>query len=157
MFVVEATEQLSAVVGEPKEETIAEHPLNTFTEIFDGQVMVGLMVSVTVTLCVQVAVFPEPSVTVQTTEVVPKGYVVEAWSLVVEATEQLSEVIGVPKEGTVAEHALNTFTEIFDGQVMVGLMVSRTVTVCVQVAVFPEPSVTVQTTEVVPKGYVPEA
>ena len=67
------------------------------------------------------------------------------------ATLQLSAVVGVPSEVTVALHepAL-AFTEMFAGAVIVGFWLSVTVTVCVAVAVLPLPSVTVHVTVVVP-------
>jgi hypothetical protein len=45
------------------------------TVIFAGQVIVGFSVSFTVTVKLQVAVLPEPSVAVQVTVVVPLGNV----------------------------------------------------------------------------------
>jgi hypothetical protein len=66
--------------------------------MFEGQVIVGIVTSNTVMFCVQVAVFPLTSVTVQTTAVVPDGYVPDALSvllklLVIDATPQLSLII----------------------------------------------------------------
>ena len=81
MFETVATEQLSAVTGVPSAaaSTVAvQVPAPTFTVIFAGQVIVGLILSITVTVCVQVAVFPDASVTVQITEFAPREYVVEA-------------------------------------------------------------------------------
>jgi hypothetical protein len=46
------------------------------------------------------------------------------------------------------------FTVIFEGQVIVGGIVSNTVTVKVQVAVFPDESVAVKVFVVTPIGYV---
>ena len=67
-------------------------------------------------------------------------------SLVVEATLQLSAVVGVPR-GTLARAVLqvpaSTLTVTAAGAVMVGSMLSTTVTTCVAVAVLPDPSVTV--------------
>jgi len=57
--------------------------------------------SVTITICVQVAVRPFISVTVQITVVLPKGNCAGA-SLLTEDTPQLSEVTGVPKLTPVA-------------------------------------------------------
>src|SRR5258705_193933 len=159
--------------------------------------MVGLTLSVTTTSCVQVAVLPDPSVTVQVTVVVPRGYVVDGWLLPTLATLQLSAVTGVPSDTPVAVHPLLVNTLTVAGQVMVGFTLlatlatlqlsavtglpsdtsfsmipllvnsllfpcpvlvrftlSVTTTSCVQVAVLPDPSVTVQVTVVVPRGYV---
>jgi hypothetical protein len=118
-----------------------------------GQVMVGFWVSVTVTTWVQVAVNPLASVTVQVTVVEPVGYAVDVWLLATEATEQLSAVVGVPNEATVAsQEAASAFTLIAAGQVIVGFWVSVTVTTCEQVAVNPLASVTVHVTVVEPVG-----
>jgi hypothetical protein len=59
--------------------------------------------SFTVTVCVAVALRPFTSVTVQVTVVTPTGKV-EGESLVTVATEQLSDVTGVPSTTLVAEH-----------------------------------------------------
>ena len=78
------------------------------------------------------AVFPLPSVTVQITEFAPSEYVVEGWLLETEATEQLSAVTGVPRAAarTVAVQVpAPTFTVMLAGQVIVGLILSTTVTV----------------------------
>ena len=73
MFEVEATEQLSEVIGEPKETPVAEQPLLVVALTVAGQVIDGGTLSVTITSWLQVAVLLEPSVTVQTTVVVPNG------------------------------------------------------------------------------------
>ena len=114
--------------------------------------MVGATLSVTDTTCVQVAVLFEPSVTVQVTVVFPRGYVVDAWSFTTLATLQLSDVVGVPNDTPVAVQPLLVVAFTVAGQVIAGLTLSETCTVCVQVAVLPEPSVTVQVTVVFPKG-----
>ncbi|GAL69212.1 hypothetical protein JCM19301_2967 [Jejuia pallidilutea] len=142
----------SDVVGVPKFTPEAEQsPASADTDILAGQLIVGSTLSITVTVCVQVAVFPEPSVTVQVTIVSPNGYVLGA-SLVTEATEQLSSVIGVPKFTVeTSQAAASILTLMLAGQVIVGFSSSVTVTVCVQVVVFPEPSVINQVTVVSPK------
>jgi hypothetical protein len=143
------------VVGVPKEAIVAlQLAASSLALIAAGQVIVGFCVSVTVTICVQVAVNPLASVTVQVTVVEPVGYAVDGWLFVTEATEQLSAVVGVPKEATVASHeAASAFTLMAAGQVMVGFCVSVTVTTCEQVAVKPLASMTVQVTVVEPVGY----
>ena len=77
--------------------------------------------SFTVTVCVQVCVFPAASVAIQVTVVFPKGKVDGALFVTVIAPLQLSDVVGVPKETPVAtqEFALAE-TTTFDGQVIVG-------------------------------------
>ena len=151
LLVTEATEQLSAVAGEPKTTPDARHdPKSAATVTLVGQTIVGSSVSVTVTVCVHVETFPDPSTTVHVTVVFPKGYVPGAL-FVTEATVQLSAVIGEPRTTPVAEQVPDPAATVTSaGQVIVGSSISVTVTVCVHVAVFPEPSVTVHTTVVVP-------
>ena len=68
------TEQLSLVVGVPRDTPEAEQPAAfVVVDTAAGAVMIGLTLSVTVTSCVAVAVLPLPSVNVHVTEVVPKG------------------------------------------------------------------------------------
>ena len=98
------------------------------------------------------ALLPEPSVTVQVTFVTPVGKAAGAL-LVVLATVQLSEVMGVPNITPLAVQVPKSeFTDTAGGQLIFGFSVSLTVTICVQVAVLPEPSITVQMTVVLPKG-----
>jgi hypothetical protein len=116
-----------------------------------GQFKTGRTLSTTVTVCVQVLVFPELSVTVHVTVVTPTGKVAGAL-LLTEATPQLSPVVGVPRFTPVAVHPELVVVFILDGQVIVGGTISVTVTVCVHEAVFPELSVIVQITLVTPNG-----
>jgi hypothetical protein len=112
----------------------------------------GTSSSVTVTSWVQVAVLPEPSVTVQVTVVVPSRKVKGALLVIVD-TEQLSLVTGVPRFTPVAPHdPASAVTETVAGQLIVGFCVSFTITVWLQEDVFPDPSVTVHVTIVVPRG-----
>ena len=92
-----------------------------------------------------------PSVTVQITVVLPRGKVAGAL-LVTEATLQLSEVTGVPKATPVAVQPVLVTVVTLTGQAITGATLSFTITICVQVAVRPASSVTVQVTVVVPKG-----
>jgi hypothetical protein len=101
LFVTLTTVQLSEVVGEPIFTLNAEHEAFAFTVTFDGAVIVGFVLSFTVTVCVAVAVLPEPSITVHVTIVVPNGNVAGALFVTL-ATEQLSDVVGVPKVTLVA-------------------------------------------------------
>jgi uncharacterized membrane protein len=107
--------------------------------------------SFTVTVCVAVDVLPDPSVTVHVTVVVPNGNVAGALFVTL-ATEQLSDVTGLPNVANVAEQELFAFTVMLAGTTIVGAVLSFTVTVCVAVAVLPDPSVTVHVTVVVPNG-----
>lgn len=71
------------------------------------------------------------------------------------ATEQLSDVVGMPSVATIALHEAGvTFTLMADGQLILGFWVSITVTIWVQVAVKPLASVTIQVTVVEPVGYI---
>ena len=126
LFVTEATEQLSAVMGVPKTTPVAEVQPVAIT--LAGAVMVGKTLSVTVTVCVAVFIFPAPSVTVQVTVVTPKGKAVGAL-FVVEATEQLSAVMGVPNATPVAVQAVLIVAVTLAGAVIVGKTLSVTVTV----------------------------
>ena len=152
-LVVVATLQLSEVVGVPRVTFVAEQlAASILTLIATGAVILGSMLSTTVTICVAVAVFPLASVTVQVTVVSPTGKLVGA-SLVVVAKVQLSAVVGFPRVTFVASQlSASTLTLIATGAVILGSMLSITVTICVAVAVFPEPSVTVQVTLVSPTG-----
>ena len=83
------------------------------------------MLSTTVIVCVAVAVLPLPSVTVHVTTVSPNEKLVGAL-LVVEATLQLSAVVGNPKSTPVASQlAASTFTVTPTGAVIVGSMSSK--------------------------------
>lgn len=107
----------------------------------------------TVTVWLMVAVLPLASVAVQVTKVVPIQNVSPEGLRVIELTPQLSEAAGAVN-GTVVQVEA-AFTVMFCGVVVkVGAVVSRTVTVCVVVALLPLTSVTVHTTEVIPTGKV---
>ena len=121
----------------------------TVTVISNGAVIVGTVLSFTVTVCVAVAMFPALSVTVQVTVVVPNGNTVGAL-LLTEATLQLSEVIGVPNVTLNATQELFALTTKLTGATIVGFCVSITVTVKLAVLVFPAASVAVYVTVVVP-------
>jgi hypothetical protein len=152
-FVTLATEQLSLAVGVPRLAMMASHEAGSaFAFTAAGQVIVGFCVSVTVTIWLQVAVKPLASVAVHLTVVEPIAYVVLAWSFVTLATEQLSAVVGVPTVMIASHEAGSAFTFTAAGQVILGFCVSVTVTICVQVAVKPLASVTVQMTVVEPIG-----
>ena len=70
---------------------------------------------------------PLPSVTVQVTVVTPRGYVVAGWLLVTDATEQLSDVTGVPRTTPVAVHPELVVVLTLPGHVIVGGITSTTV------------------------------
>ena len=74
------------------------------------------------------AVLPDPSVTVQITVVTPNGKAAGALFVTV-ATEQLSAVTGVPKTTLVDVHPTLVVPVEAEGAVIVGLMLSLTITV----------------------------
>jgi hypothetical protein len=127
LFVIVATEQLSAVTGVPKAMLAAIQPVVVFAVIAAGAVIVGKITSLIVTVCVAVAVLPEPSVTVHVTIVVPIGNAVGAL-FVTDATEQLSAVTGVPRFNPVLVQPLFVVAVTAAGAVIVGLTLSITVT-----------------------------
>ena len=147
------TEQLSEVTGVPNANPVTPQVALDETVRAAGATMVGFEASVIVTNCVAVAVLPLASVTVQVTVVAPIGNVVGALFVTL-ATEQLSEVAGVPKETFNAKQPLLVVVVTANGAVIVGIVVSLTVTVCVLIVTFPDPSVAVQVTVVTPIGYV---
>ena len=101
-----------------------------------------------------VAVLPEPSVTVKLFDVVPVGKLEPLAKPAVCAKvgpAQLS--LKLTEYVTIAAHWPGSLlTTTLAGHVIVGTCVSLTVTVKEQVAVLPEPSVTVKLFEVVPAG-----
>ena len=91
-----------------------------------GTVNKGFSSSVTVTVCVQLAVFPETSVTVQVTVVVPIEKLAGAL-LVTEITPQLSVVGALPNKTPEAVHKpASAETVTFSGQLISGASVSAT-------------------------------
>ena len=114
--------------------------------------------SFTVTVNEQLAVFPDVSVAVAVTVVVPFGNVDPDGGAATTVTPgQLS--VAVTANVTTAEHRFGSFAlVIFAGQVITGGCVSFTVTVNEQLAEFDEASSTLQLIVVVPFGKVdPEA
>ena len=110
---------------------IVTDPLAAKLAVIFCVIATGAILSTTVTICVAVAVRPEPSVTVQVTVVLPNGYVVGA-SFVVDATEQLSPVVGVPKvtvEAAATHVPVPTLTLTADGAEIVGTILSTIVTI----------------------------
>ena len=136
LFVTLATEQLSAVTGVPKATFTAKQPLFVEAVTAAGAVIVGTILSVTVTTWVAVAVFPEPSTTVHVTVVLPNGKATGAL-LVTLATAQLSVVTGAPKAKPVRVQPALVVVVIAAGAIIVGKVVSITVTVAVLVPILP--------------------
>src|ERR1043166_6662014 len=153
LLVTLATAQLSAVTGLPRLRLlIVQEPAGALVRMLAGQAIVGSWVSRTITVCAQLLLLPWTSTTVQVTRLVPTGNVAGAL-LVTLATLQLSPVSGEPSATPVAKHCpALALVVTLAGQLIVGACVSVTVTVCWQVFVWPQPSVTVQMTIVVPSG-----
>jgi hypothetical protein len=128
LFATVTVEQLSLAVGVPKVTPVAVHPEFVKAVTVAGAIIVGFVLSTTVTNCVVVEEFPEASVTVQVTVVLPSVNT-EGALFVTEATEQLSAVVGTPKLTLNAEHVPLAFTVTAAGAVIVGVMLSNTVTV----------------------------
>jgi hypothetical protein len=72
-LVTEATVQLSDVIGEPIARVAKHWPASATVVRSAGQVMAGASLSLTVTNCSQVVLFPAASTTVQVTVVTPFG------------------------------------------------------------------------------------
>jgi hypothetical protein len=123
--------------------------------MFAGQVIVGIWVSLTVTVKPQVAVLPLASVTLKTFVVTPTGNaepLVRPAVCIVVGSAQLSAPIGAVNVATALQSPASFTLLMFAGQVTVGSWVSLTVTVNPQVAVLPLASVTLKTFVVVPIG-----
>src|SRR5207249_8228855 len=102
-----------------------------------GQEIVGGCVSLTITVCGQIALLPWLSVTVQITVLVPTGKS-DGALLVTVTGPQLSATVGVPKVTLVAPHRpAEALTATRAGQEMVGSWVSLTITVGGEVALVP--------------------
>jgi hypothetical protein len=141
--------QLSVAVGVKL--TAAEHwPVSLSTAISEGAVRTGPSLSLTVTLNAPVSVLAEASVAVQFTIVVPTGNAEpEGGTQDTVAPTQLSVAVAVKL--TVAVHCPAALaTVISDGTVSTGSSASLTVTLKPVPAVFPDASVAVQETGVVP-------
>ena len=107
------TLQLSPVVGVPSVAVVVQFPVPSDEVVVTTgpkQLIVGFSLSVTVTVCVQLAVLPLPSVTIHVTVVDPIGnkYVAglivapPTWAMTPD-TLQLSPVVGVPSVAVVVQ------------------------------------------------------
>ena len=127
MFVTVTDVQLSVVIGLPKLAITASQFVFAFTVRSAGATIVGFVLSSTVTVCVAVAVFPALSVTVHVTIVDPSEKTLGALC-VTEVTPQLSAVVGLPNTTLNAAQAEFAFNVKSAGAVIVGLVLSTTVT-----------------------------
>src|ERR1041384_480143 len=120
-----------------------------------GQAMVGGSISLTMTLKVQLAVLPEPSVAVCVTVLVPLAKVEPLGRLQLTVTFvqlSLASTVHVTLDATQVPAVV--FVTISAGHVMVGGWMSLKMMVKLQLAVLPEPSVAVQVTVFVPMANV---
>src|SRR6202158_2358211 len=113
--------------------------------MFDGQPLnTGAWVSTTITNCVQLALLPQLSVAVQTTVLVPFGYVPGPLLTTLTVPLQLSDVVGLPSTTPLALHVPGFVLVVtLAGQVMTGAVASLTRIVWLQLALLPLPSVAV--------------
>src|SRR6187551_2532786 len=122
--------------------------------MFEGHpVITGLVLSCTFTLKEQVDVFPDASVAVYVTAVVPRPKTVPGLFVVVKVNvpAQLSDTVGAVQLTVAWQEAL-AFTVILAGHpAITGLVLSNTMTLKEQVDVFPAASVAVYVTGVVPR------
>jgi len=140
--------QLSDAIGVPRFIPVAKHPEFVTARTVSGAVIIGFILSNTVTYCTALDEFPLLSVTVHVTVVLPKGKALGA-SFNTVATTQLSEVDGVPKFTPVAVQPEFVFTEIAIGAVIEGFVISLKVTLKLQ-EVLPHEFVAVRVTVVIP-------
>jgi len=118
----------------------------------------GAVVSRTVTVKLPVAVFPDKSVAEQLTVLVPIANIDPEVGVHDTLRAPLTKSVALAVNVTVAPDALVASTILLAGNESDGAVVSRTVTVNVALPVFPEESVAVHITVVVPSGNVePEA
>jgi len=117
LLLTDATEQLSETTGEPIDPE-NRHPMFGKVDTAGGQAIVGSVLSVITTSCVQFVELPLASVTVQMTSVVPTAKVAGAL-LVILTTEQLSEVDGCPIGPTYAHPMFTTALNV-TGHVIAG-------------------------------------
>jgi hypothetical protein len=151
LLVTVATPQLSAVVGVPNTTEVATQFASAEATMFAGAAIVGLVLSITVTVCVNEVVFPAASVAVQFTVVIPSGKVVGA-SFVTDKREQLSEAVGVPSATFVAVHDAFALTLTSAGTIKSGAFNSITPIVAEQDVAVPLASVIVYVNVFVPVG-----
>src|SRR3989442_258580 len=125
-----------------------------------GALIVGGVLSLTVTSCAAVAPLPEASLTVYVKVVVPIGKKFAAGTperLIVPRPGQLSDALALPRSAAAMVSPATVDPApvprlIPAGTVITGAALSRTVTDCVALPVWPAASVAVQVTMVVPFG-----
>ena len=109
---------MSETIGAAYDTTAPQLPKSLETTISASHVIVGEVISTTVTICVAVAVFPFASSAVHVTVVTPNGKTAGA-SLVMVTVPQSTDAVGVPKLGITASQLLLALTDIAAGAVIV--------------------------------------
>jgi hypothetical protein len=143
------TPQLSLTVGSGTTTLASHEPELTPWLILPGQLIVGGVASVTITLWEHVAEFPTASVAVHVTTVVPMGKTDGALLVKAILPGQLSVAVGGESDAVAVQFAPAVRLTVA-GQVKVGLTLSTTSTVKLQVAELPAASFTVYVTVVRP-------
>jgi hypothetical protein len=133
--------QLSVALNE-KVTRAPQIPGSVFTVLSPGQIINGLVLSVTRTVNEQCDIFPCLSVAVDCTVVNPIGKSVPDGGMETTVAEQLS--VAVTEKFTIApQEPGSLYTLMFEGQFITGASLSVTVTVNVQIEIFPCTSVAV--------------
>jgi hypothetical protein len=143
--VVNVTEPQLSLASGAIHVAMALHVESAESVMFEGQLVItGLVVSTTVTLNVQVDVFPVPSVAVYVTGVVPNANELpDARVAVNVGLPQLSDAIGAIQV-PIALQVESALSVMFEGHPLItGLVVSTTVTLNEQVDTLPAASVAV--------------
>lgn len=126
-------EQLSDTVGVPSTTPVAVQPAAFAASVtFAGALMLGVWMSLTVTVKLHIAVLPAASVTVKALVVMPMGNVAPDGKpavCAVVAPAQLSLPTGAVYVMTFPQIPVVLVVEIFTGAVIVGGSLSNTVTV----------------------------
>ena len=150
LFVIISVSQLSFADIALRSTPTATQPSAASTLIAGGQITEGTTLSTTVTNCSHVVLFPESSVMVHVTVVVPNGNTAGA-SLVGRLVEQLSETTGAFRTNPVTSQEDPELTVVSEAHVIVGLILSIIVIIAVQLSVLPKSSVTVIVTILGPR------
>lgn len=142
--VVNVALQLSLAVGAVQVTVLLQPEVTLCVMLLGIPEIVGLILSVIVTVNDPVAVLPEASVTVYVTVVVPTGKKLPGALVVVSVKVQLSLAVGAVQLTFAPHEPAVTFWVILEGTpVKVGLILSTMVTVKELVVTLPEASVAV--------------
>ena len=125
-------------------------PVASSCTVISWQIAVGATLSSTVTLAVQVAVFPPSSVTVSVTTLTPTSAQVNVFGLAAKVILQLSVEPPSISAPVILAWPLASNCTVISWHTATGGILSSTVTVAVQLALFPLTSVTVTVTVLVP-------